>query len=116
MTAENQDFEVWQGDDKILRITVTDPEAGGVKDLTGVQDIEWALVDGDGAKLIEKELSGDIEVAADPTTGEFTVPLFSAETQSLDPGYYDHEADVRDAGGDNVTVTTGTGQVHESHV
>jgi len=115
MTSENQDFEVWQGDDKQLRITVTDPNAGVPKDLTGVNAIEWAMVDQDGSALITKTDGAGITVT-DAAAGEFTVTLDGSDTATIDPGYYDHEADVEDATGDSVTVTVGTAHIRESNV
>ena len=116
MTSENQDFEVWQGDDKQLRVSVTDPDTGDPKGLSGVGAIEWVLVDTDGSVLLSKTLSGGGITVTDANGGVFTVTLDASDTAAIDPGYFRHEADVEDAAGDSVTVTVGTAQVHESHV
>ena len=87
MTEENQNFEIWQGDDLQLTFAVE-----GVDSLEGV-NIRWgyAPLPG-GAPLAVKTIASGIAVSG--TT--FTVTLEPPDTLNARPGNYFHEAEISD--------------------
>ncbi len=92
MTKQNQDFTMWQGEDKILEVTVKD-ESDVVVNLTGAT-IKWVLAPTvDGTVSITKETGGSGIVITDATNGVFQVTINAADTASLEGTFY-HEAEV----------------------
>jgi len=111
MTSEDQNFELYAGESKVLTVTVKDA-AGALIDLTG-STIEWIVkrAEDDAAGLITKTtvpITGGITLSNQTTNkGEFTITLLPADTLSLGGASYYHEAEVTDAATNVSTVTRG---------
>lgn len=106
MTSENQNFEMYEGEDKTLTITVVDV-AGAAVNLTDAT-IKWQVkrnVD-DTSPLIEKTTAGGITIT-DAEGGVFTIALADTDTANLGGEGYHHEAEVTDVSGNISTVTRG---------
>lgn len=105
MSATNQDFEMWIGDDRIVDFTITDD--GGAMNLTGVTDLLWTM-HGRGVD-VDKVNSVDSTPAVEgtPTDGVVRLTLVPADTSALAAGTYYHELRVEDSAGKFATVTTG---------
>ncbi len=103
MAQIDQDFEMWQGDHKVLTFTVADVET-----LEGAT-IRWATAYLSPYKPVAVEKAGQMDGAERNT---FTVILNTADTADLDPGTYYHEAEVVDAAGNKSTVAVGTMTLH----
>jgi hypothetical protein len=103
MTTENQDVSIVQGDSVTLTVTVT---SGGVaKNLTSAT-IKWSCArSADGSAALSKTTSSGITIT-NAAGGIFQVALSKTDTAAL-LGYYYHEAEVTDAGGNVSTVMTG---------
>ena len=109
MTAEDQNFIMYPGDNKIIRVTVDDgvlPTAA-VVDLSGVTEATWVLARRPGKPaLVTKKLSLAEIAIPTPANGIIEVTLVPDDTKSLSPGNYYHELDVIDTG-IRSTVTSG---------
>lgn len=111
MTATGQNFEMYQGDDKILRVTVLDDDDNAV-DITGTT-IAWGIYRRtQGNIVLNKNTSSGISLTA-PGSGIFEINLIRANTLSLQ-GRYLHEAEMTDLNGNHSTLFTGTVLIHKS--
>lgn len=106
-----QDFTMYRGDSRRIKITVTDA-AGDPKSLTGASII-WAMArDKSAPALVQKTTASGVAIT-NPAGGEFVVDLLPGDTEELDlprsgtRSYY-HEAQIVDSAGAVATVTTGT--------
>lgn len=106
MTTTAQNFEIYQGDDLALEVTVKNAD-GTPKDLTGAT-IRWALHTTNKAAVpkLSKAISTGIAVT-DAAGGVFTVTIARADTAALKAGVYYHEAEITDAASKRATVLTG---------
>lgn len=94
MTALAQNFEIWQGEDKDIEVTVYEADGVTVKDITG-GSISW---------IVKKKVSS-IEATFTKTSasgititsgvgGVFTITLSASDTATLSPGRFYHEAKI----------------------
>ena len=85
-------------------------KADGTKiDLTGLTGtgVAWRIgLDDRKTTKVTKSIGSGVTVAAG-TGGKFTVQLDPADTTGLEPGWYSHEAEVTESGGDVTTVLRG---------
>lgn len=115
MTATAQDVGITtlQHPGGTLRLAVTVSQDGAVKDLTGASAIVYGLYGarpedfGDGQALFTKTLGAGIALTA-PVSGIFTVSIDPADTATIPPGDYFHQAVVTDSAGDIDNVLIGT--------
>jgi hypothetical protein len=106
VTATNQNFEVYAGDDAAVVITVTN-DAGTAIDLHDVQEIEWKAYDGAGATVLTRtKTGGDITFVTSGTDGQISIALAAADTDDL-AGWYWHSARLTDASGNKSTFEQG---------
>lgn len=107
MTALNQDFTLYVGDDAAPVFTVTD-DGGAVVDLEDVLEIAWlAQRDAGGPPVISKtKTAGQIAFVNAGVDGKFKVLILPGDTAGLN-GFYLHLARVTDAAGKITTVTLG---------
>lgn len=108
MAAENQDFKMWQGEDKYLNFCVKDTKGDPV-DLSG-SNVIWKMrrqVYNSTEPEIRKDTNNGITII-DPAGGVFRVRLRPNDTKTIPKGYYLHEAEVTDISGNVVVVTVGT--------
>jgi len=95
-----QDFELWQGDHKVLTFTVED-----VASLDGAT-ATWAVayMNAYNQTMIKKagEINGNV----------FVVTLTRDDTAALEPGVYYHEAEIIDAAENKSTVAIGQMTLH----
>lgn len=102
----DQNFEMFQGDDKDLVITVTD-SAGAAVDLTGAA-IAWqmARTARSATPNVSKSVGSGI-VITDAPGGICTISLDPTDTEGLTGDFY-HELEVTDAQANITTVLSGT--------
>jgi hypothetical protein len=105
MTKKDQNFTITAGDTKYLDFTV-DMDSSTLVGST----IKWVMKKYDEA-VITKTTTGDISITAAKV---FRVTLDPADTLSLVPGQYDHQAEVTDVATDVSTVAEGTATIEES--
>lgn len=109
MASDGEDFELYAGETKEVTITVTDADGDAVP-LTGAT-ITWGAYDRTGARTVRVTKSGaDITISSNT----FMFTLDPADTESLSPGVYAHEARVVDADDNEAVVTTGYMTVERS--
>lgn len=115
MTVENQDFVIYAGDTKNLYIEISDEDNGGLMDLTGTS-INWVLYNPNTDEiLVTKTTTSGITVPPPATAGVCVIALLPADTETIEPAdWYKHEAEVTDALGEVVTVTTGFVEIKRS--
>lgn len=102
----NQNFTMYAGDTKKIRVTVRDPEGHIIPVAEGI--VRWVLkttVKG-AVTHVQKSSGQGIEFSED--VGKFIVTVYPGETVDLPPGKYYHEAELTDSYGDVSTVMTGT--------
>lgn len=91
MNIFRQNFDLFQGDDLRVIVTVRD-QSGQLVDISGAQSIRWAVARSvNAAPEIEKTLGNGISINS-PTS--FFFDLEAAETAQLARGSYYHEADA----------------------
>lgn len=117
MTTVNQDFTLYQGQDKQVTIPCVD-SVGDAVDLTGAE-VHWRLFndpsDSAASALMHKAtiLAGDDDLALvliNGLTGELDAAQFtcvSADSENLDGGLYYHELHEVDALGNESPLATG---------
>lgn len=110
MTSENQDFAMYGGDTKELRVTVD--YQGPQADLTGAT-AEFVLTPLNDQEVILRKTTADDITLEDAVNGIFVVYLSPADTQGMS-GRYEYEVEVTDSGGNVATVTTGEVTIHRS--
>lgn len=105
MTAQQQDFEVFSGNDKVLRCTLVD-DAGAPVSLAGILGAEWALAKtATGTAKITKTLGAGIAVFNEDG-GVLDVTVTDDDLEPLAGEYY-HELRVTDSSGKKTTVLYG---------
>lgn len=111
MPAQNQDFELPQGDDRTIPVTVTNEDTGALLNLSGMTIRWWFALYQSGEAIVKKgNGAGETGLAiTDAGAGVFTITLDSADTEGLS-GYFYHEAEITDVAGKKRTILTG--QIH----
>lgn len=105
MNQSTHFFEMFAGDDRRLRVTVTD-DAGQPKSLAGAS-IDWVMAQTPtSAPVLTKTLGSGI-VVVDEDGGVFDVVLVETDTADKTPAHYAHQSRVVDAAEDTVTVVSG---------
>lgn len=106
MKRAAQQLQVFRGDDLRVAITMRD-QSGQVLDISGAAEIEYAVAASvQGPKLLSKTLAnGGISITAPEV---FTLDLTSADTGSLSPGVYYHEAQIQTSTGETYTALYGS--------
>jgi hypothetical protein len=108
MTASNQNFTSYAGDDAEPIFTVTDG-AGAAIDLSSVSDIEWiAYKDKSLAAALtkKKSISSGITFPNAGTDGKIQVNISRTDTAALD-GWYFHSVLITDGSGNKTIVEVG---------
>lgn len=112
MTTTRQDIELYQGEEKPVTIDVT--EGGSPKTMTSMTP-EW--------KMFETAQDDDVDALlskvptiqnGDDTDDQLAFTLDPADTASVEPGWYYHEARVTDPGGAQKVVAIGTVEIKPS--
>lgn len=102
-----ENFELFAGDDKVLRITVVDT-ANAVVDITDFLEIRWKMARTvHQSPLLEKSLNNGI-VIVNGGSGRYDIVLNSPDTEAMRQGDYYHEAECIDEDGNVATVMIGT--------
>lgn len=106
MTATGQNFSMYQGDTRKLNVTVL-----GVQDLS-TSDLTWvAYVPRTEQVVLTKIVGSGITISG--SSNVFRLDLEPTDTLSL-LGYYKHECELRDAGGNISTIFVGRMDVLKS--
>lgn len=105
MAAENQNFAIWQGEDKRIVVTVED-----VEDLTGAEAF-WRLSRRMHEAAVLEKATGD-GIAIDGPERTATVTLTRATTIELDAQSYVHQLWIADDAGLWNLATEGSVTVH----
>lgn len=111
MAKTDQDFEMFQGDDKELHVLVTD-EDGMPVDLTGAT-VTWKMYRSFKDEATVKDITSGISIPS-PLNGIFIVTLLPSDTENIFGGFF-HEAQVKDIRGMVTTVMTGHIRIKQKH-
>ena len=108
MTAKNQNFSMYDGETKVLTITMNP-----IKDLTSAT-IDWFLttINDPSTAVVTKSIGSGITVT-DLTNGVFDVTVDPADTEGLE-GKHLHWVRVVDGNSDDAVVTTGAVKITAS--
>ena len=111
MTASlNQDFVTYTGDD-IKPIFTVRNQAGAVVNIATVSEITWRLKQQNGTVVFTKlKSTGAVTFTTDGSNGQFQVTILAADTAPLS-GYYQYDAAIKDASGQQTTTSIGRMQV-----
>jgi hypothetical protein len=112
MTINNQNFEMYSGDSKIINVIVTNTD-GSSLDLTGAT-IKWGVIK-NSSRIIYKDTTSGIAINIPMTLGRFTITLNPSDTANIS-GIFAHEAEITDSVGDVSTVFTGVIKIITSQV
>lgn len=109
-----QDIDVFSGNDTLLRVTVTDADTGAALDLTGAQELVWALAKKVNAPtaLVTKNLANGV-VITDHVNGVVEVAVGAADLEPLKGPYY-HELRLTNSDGKKVTLLFGVVTVQDN--
>lgn len=104
--AQEQEFEAFSGNDVTLSVTVLDTDTGDALDLTGAQELIWALAKNAQATAILTKTLLDGVTITDAPLGLVDVVL---EADDLEPlrGIYYHEMRLTNAAGRKTTLLFG---------
>jgi hypothetical protein len=109
--ATENEFDLFSGDDYVLHFTIVD-EAGVAVDLSGAQQITFALARKVSVEpLFSKTLGSGVTVTDGPA-GKVDVAIDAADTDALKGAYY-HEVELRNAAGKRSTVSYGAVTIQE---
>ena len=119
MTAESQNFTIYEGEDKTVDIYVTESSGGSTVNIGTPTSITWSVKASAAtaaSALIEKTYAGgQIAVGnGNGTNDKLSITLDAADSQGLEGETYYHECRVVDAASDNHVVTTGAMSVRNS--
>lgn len=113
MTKTAQDFTMWQGEDLVITVPVTN-SAGTAVSLTGATAVRWLLFSGrnaftqaDTASVTKTLGSGIGLVNVNDTNDGVQITIDTADTDDLDPTIYYHECRVVDSSSDEQVVFIG---------
>ena len=112
----SQNFSMFSGDDKLLRVTITDANNGDLPfNLTGTTSTIWkAGRTSSSAVKVTKTLGSGITIT-DAVNGILEITLTPADTAALQGDYY-HELQIVDASGKKRTVLAGTASIDDDLV
>jgi len=107
MTAFNQDFDLYAGDDEAPIFTVTDG-SGNAINLSTASEIEWfCYKDKSLAAALKKfKSTGGVTFVTTGIDGKIYVNISNVDSAPLD-GWYFHSAIVTDANGNKTTFEVG---------
>lgn len=114
MTIAGQNFEVYQGDNKEIIITVRNQD-GSLTDLSGYNAV-WCVHDitPENVVLLKSTgLAGGIAIPT-PANGQLVITLTSDDTMDIITKVYGHQCEIEDSLGNHATVTTGYMKVFKS--
>lgn len=89
------DFELFQGEAKVIRVTVVDSD-GAVIDISSIGSIIWKMGKPKSAPQVEKSLGSGISIDNGPA-GVFLITLDAADTTGIAADKYSHEARLDDS-------------------
>jgi hypothetical protein len=104
---EIRDFSITKGDTKLIDVSVTEQSDGTPTVITGAA-ISWKVAKSiRSTAVISKATSGSGISITSGTGGTFRITLDAADTSSLNPGDYYHEAQITFADSEVATVLKG---------
>lgn len=109
MTQTNQDFSIYQGDDKGIRFELQD-SAGEILGITGASAKWKSAVSPRGPALVSKTATLEI----DDGKSWAVVVLSPADTVDLAPFGYYHELQITDGAGQTFTAAVGSMEVRRA--
>ncbi len=112
--AKEQPFEVFSGNDIVLKVSVTDEDNDGAAlSLLGAQELIWSLAKkAGGTALITKALVTGVTIT-DAENGKVDVVINAADLEPLKGEYY-HEMRLTNSQGKKSTLMFGTVTIDEN--
>lgn len=108
MATINQNFEMWQGEDKRITFTILDSD-GLPKSLSGAR-IDWVLLTWETGVVSKSTTLNNILVVDNSAQ----IILDSVDTKSVRCGKYKHECRITDVNNLSEVVSTGFVTINES--
>jgi len=103
---ELRDFSITKGDTKLIDVSVTEQSDGTPTTITS-STIAWKVAKSiRTSAVISKTTASGISITSG-SGGTFRITLDAADTSSLDPGDYYHEAQITFADSEVATVLKG---------
>lgn len=90
MSYPTYDFKLFQGEARVIQITVLDVNGAPV-DITGATSIVWKMGKPKATPKVQKSLGSGIAIDNGPA-GRFLVTLDAADTVNVAADKYNHEA------------------------
>jgi len=118
MTRTDQDLTMWQGEDLVMTVAITN-SAGTAVSLTGATAVRWSMFagksPGSGTASLAKTLgSGIALVDVDGTNDGVQITIDTDDTDDMTPGVYYHECRVVDSASDEQVVFIGNVYLRKS--
>ncbi len=112
-TATGQNFQMFQGDDKILVVTVYDnDDFENVVNISGAT-IQFVIYKQTTGQIVVTKSSGSGITITDAENGELEITLAGSDTASL-YGTFLHECELTDSTGNVSTIMTGYAKIYAS--
>jgi hypothetical protein len=102
---EITDFSMTRGDTKLIDVSVTEISDGSATTISGAT-INWKATKSHRSSAVISKATGGSGIAI-TGTNTFRITLNAADTSSLTPGDYYHEAQVSFSDGEVATVLKG---------
>lgn len=106
MTISGQNFEIYQGDNKQIIITVKD-DNDALLNLDGYSAV-WCVHNQSPSNIVfqKSTATGGITIP-NPANGQLVITLEGNDTATLPPKTYGHQCEILDGLGNHATVTAG---------
>jgi len=107
MASTGQNFSMYQGETRVVTVTIP----SGVT-VSSTDAIKWVMATAAGVALVTKTQAGG--GIGNRTSTTFDIYLYPADTVNVVNGEHIHEARVTNADGDECVVTVGTVSLSKS--
>lgn len=113
MAKTGQNILMYQGDEKVLVVTVRDEKTNAILDINGV-DLTWVVYRKTYPyNVILTKTIGNGITLTDPDNGQFEIEILPANTSGI-YGDFNHECELVDVNGYPSTIFTGYFKIYFS--
>jgi len=112
MTATGQNFTIYQGDNKEVRVTTYEEDLVTILDISNCI-LNWVFYKRYPENIVLTKTTSSGITLTDPTNGIFKMLLLPEDTENL-LGEYNHECEITDLSNNVSTILVGKVTVYKS--